>query len=61
MKNYNEILNNDINGNMSIYRSQLKKLSKIQLLEYIEHVHQYDDTSNDTTHTIRKIKRNLEI
>ena len=39
---HEEIINNYINGNLSTYRQQLKKLTKIELLELLE---EYQDQS----------------
>lgn len=39
---FNSIINNYINGNLSIYKQQLKKLTKIELLEFLS---EYKDQS----------------
>ena len=37
MEKFESILNNSINGNDSDFRKQVKKLSKLQLLEFIDY------------------------
>lgn len=38
MKKYDTIINNDINGNMSDAYNAIKKLTRLELIDFIEYV-----------------------
>jgi len=48
-KKFESMLNNWINGNIFDYSQQLRSLSKIRLLEYLQYVKNYSGYSMENT------------